>query len=62
MEIRNSQGLIRALFEWFHLKVTKGQKFFGRQMHFIGLQKLSEFHESAVTQEQKVFSQEIKAK
>ena len=42
-EIRNSEGLIRALFEWFAPKVAKGQKFFVRQMHFYW--KLSEFHE-----------------
>ena len=31
-------------------------------MHFIGLQKLSEFHESTVAQQQRAFSMKIKTK
>ena len=29
------------------MEVKEGQKFFGRQLHFIGVQKLLEFQQSA---------------
>ena len=35
------------------VEVKEGQKFFGRQLHFIGVQKLLEFQQSAQRRKQK---------